>query len=357
MSPSIPWPAGTATGVGSLPGTDPLAAVRSVFDETPDLPYLPELPGRGAGADMIGRAAAIITELPMDLQPSGWRLVSRPGLDVRRARDLLERDLDALGDAAAGYTGPIKLALPGPWTLAGTVELTRGHKALSDPGAARDLAEALVDGARAHLADVVHRLPGARPVVQLDEPVLPAVLAGTVRTPSGFSTLPAVEEGVVTDRLALVGKGLTGAGAVAFGFHCCAGAVPLGVFRAAGADFAGFDVTLPAIARGGLDDPVGEAVEAGMGLILGAVPALPTPPSPGPSDQRKRSGGAELSDVNRTVSPIRAMWRRLGFAPGRLGEVVAVSPTCGLAGAPESYARAALRLARRAGQVLVEAPE
>ena len=37
-----------ATGVGSLPGTDPAEAVRIVVGELPDLPHLPELPGRGA---------------------------------------------------------------------------------------------------------------------------------------------------------------------------------------------------------------------------------------------------------------------------------------------------------------------
>ena len=37
-----------ATGVGSLPGTDPDEAVRIVVGELPDLPHLPELPERGA---------------------------------------------------------------------------------------------------------------------------------------------------------------------------------------------------------------------------------------------------------------------------------------------------------------------
>ena len=43
-SGGYPWPPGSATGAGSMPGTDPLAAARTVFDELPDLPYLPEFP-------------------------------------------------------------------------------------------------------------------------------------------------------------------------------------------------------------------------------------------------------------------------------------------------------------------------
>ena len=41
--------------------TDPVEATRMVFGELP-LPHLPELPARGAGADMIGRGAGFLTE-------------------------------------------------------------------------------------------------------------------------------------------------------------------------------------------------------------------------------------------------------------------------------------------------------
>nr|MDT0666530.1 methionine synthase [Micromonospora sp. DSM 115978] len=80
-----PWPPATATGVGSLPGTDPVEAAKLVFGELDRMPFLPELPERGPGSDMLGRAAAFLVEMPVDLQPSGWRLVPRPGLDLRRS--------------------------------------------------------------------------------------------------------------------------------------------------------------------------------------------------------------------------------------------------------------------------------
>jgi methionine synthase II (cobalamin-independent) len=321
-----------------LPGTDPVEATKMVFGELDRLPHLPELPARGPGAGMVGRAAAVLVDTPVDLQPSGWRLVPRPSMDLRRARDLLARDLDALGEVAAGYEGALKLALAGPWTLASSVELPRGHKALSDAGATRDVASSLAAGLADHLADVSRRLPGARLAVQVDEPLLPAVLAGHIRTPSGYSVLPAVEAGVAEERLREVIDSARMAGAASVGVHCCAADVSLSLLRAAGADFASLDATLLTPAG---DDEIGEAVEAGLALILGVVP----------------SADAELSDVRSTVEPVVSLWRRLGFPPETLGEVVAVSPTCGLAGASQGYARAALRLCRQAGSALTESPE
>ncbi len=79
-----------------MPGTDALEAARTVVGELPELPYLPELPGRGAGAGLIGRTAALLVDLAVELVPSGYRVTARPGRDHRRAVDLLRGDLDAL---------------------------------------------------------------------------------------------------------------------------------------------------------------------------------------------------------------------------------------------------------------------
>ncbi|HEY9522040.1 MAG TPA: methionine synthase, partial [Thermopolyspora sp.] len=188
----FPWTAASATGIGSHPGEDHLEALRVVFGELPQLPYLPELPQRGVGADMIGRTASLLVELPVEVQPSGWRLTGAPGRDLRRARDHLARDLDGLEEVALGYQGPLKIQACGPWTLAGAVELRYGDKVLADPGAVRDLTESLAEGLAAQVALVRRRVPGATEiVVQLDEPGLPGVLSGTVPTASGFGRLAA----------------------------------------------------------------------------------------------------------------------------------------------------------------------
>ncbi|MCM3886624.1 methionine synthase [Frankia sp. R82] len=353
------WPAGAATGVGSLPGTDAVEAQQLVFDELPDLPHLPELPARGPGAGLIGRSSAILVDLPVDLQPAGWRLVPRPGLDLRRSRDMLVRDLDALVETAEGYAGPFKIAVAGPWTLAAQLELPRGHKALSDVGATREIAESLAAGLVEHLAQLSARVPGARLIVQLDEPSLPAVLAGRVRTPSGFSVLPAVEEGLVAARLREVADAVRASGAVGAGVHCCAPAVPFATLQAAGLDFVGVDVGLLTRAE---DDLVGEYVDAGGRLIAGIVSTTGGSTAGGSTAGGATGGGsapgraAELSEVRRSVEPVIALWNRLGFRPEQLGEVVAVAPACGLAGFGADAARAVLRHCRQAGRMLVDAP-
>ena len=81
-----PWPAGAVTGIGSLPGTDPDEAVALILGELPDLPHLPELPARGPGASMIGRGAALLVDLPVEIVPSGWRVTTWPGTWTRSRR-------------------------------------------------------------------------------------------------------------------------------------------------------------------------------------------------------------------------------------------------------------------------------
>src|SRR4051812_20359850 len=192
--------------------------MRLFVGELPEFAHLPELPARGPGADLIGRSAALLVDLAVDLTPAGWRLVPRGGIDQRRAREFLERDLDALYEVAEGYTGPLKVQATGPWTLAAGLERTRGDRAVVDPGARRDLAQSLAEGLSSHAAAVAARVPGAQVVVQLDEPSVPAVLQGGLPTISGFGKLAAVEESVVEEELtALVGR-LPGPVVV----HCCA---------------------------------------------------------------------------------------------------------------------------------------
>ena len=103
-----PW--GPATGIGSLPGTDPAEAVRLVLGELPDFAHLPELPARGATASITGRAVAVVAGLGFDLQPAGWRLTDAPGVDHRRARSLLAQDLDAVEELEQRFV-PLQLVL------------------------------------------------------------------------------------------------------------------------------------------------------------------------------------------------------------------------------------------------------
>lgn len=326
---------GPATGVGSLPGGDAREAVKTATGTFEDFPFLPELPARGPGADMIGRTAGMLVELYARVEPSGWRLGDRPGRDTKRARAWLGEDLDALEEFTQGYQGPLKVQAVGPWTLAAALELRGGEAVLSDAGACRDLAASLAEGLRLHLAEVRRRVPGARVVLQLDEPSLTAVLRGQVRTASGYRTHRAVDRQAVEATLRDV-AGAHGGDPVVV--HSCAPDVPFALLRRAGVAGVSFDFSLLTERD---DEALGEAVESGTRLFAGVVPGTDGP----------------LSDPAGSVMGVRTLWRRLGLRPELLAEAVTVTPSCGLAGASPAYARRALAQCVRAARSLADNPE
>lgn len=355
--PARPWPRGAATGIGSLPGVDPLEAARTVFGELPDLPFLPELPARGPGADIIGRTAALLVDLPVELVPSGWRIASRPGQDLRRARDLLARDLDAAEQAGDGHAGAFKFQAAGPWTLAAGLELPNGHRVATDHGASRDLAESLAEGLRVHVADLARRLPHATLVGQLDEPSLPAVLAGTLRTASGWGTVRHVDIATVRDTLGRVLAALPDTTRIV---HCCAPTPPIGLFLEAGATGVALDLDLVDTPT---TDALGTAVDAGVALLLGVVATNPAPPVAVAGGPSARSGlPRDPGDVAADGAPsstaalrrVTDWWSKVGFPVERLADVVVPTPACGLAAAPPTYARQVLTLLREVGRATTE---
>ncbi|QOS60169.1 methionine synthase [Thermobifida fusca] len=331
-----PWQPGAYTGIGSWPGTDPGEAIRTILGELPHLPHLPELPGRGPGADMIGRTGALLVELPIEVQPSGWRVTQRAGRDLTRARSFLSWDLDALEEHTSGYTGPLKIQATGPWTMAASVELRNGEKMIADLGAVADLCESFREGLLAHLAEVRKRVPEATILVQVDEPSLPAVLTGSVPTASGYGRLRAVDRVLVEERLRALFSAIDTAGGYPL-VHCCALRVPVDLLRRCGARALSLDATR--LTRES-DEAIGTAVESGVGLLLGVVPAVDSRMSP-PVD---------------TVEPVRELWHRIGFDPEHATRDVVITPVCGLAGASPRHARAALDLCREAARVLREEP-
>lgn len=363
----FPWPAQSATGVGSMPGTDPLETMRLIMGELPDLPFLAELPGRGPGADLTGRTAGMLAELPAETTPRGWRLAERPGRDLRRAQSLLAQDLDALEEVAEGFDGVMKVSAGGPWTMAATIELTRSQEpVLADRGAVSDLTASLAEGLAAFLAGLAARLPAARLLLQLDEPALPAVLAGTVPSASGLNRVRAVEPADAEAGLRTV---LAAAGVPVL-VHCCAPSVPLGMIRDAGAAAAGIDLGL---LRPGEEDMLAAVVEAGLGIFTGAVPATPAPvparaAAPAgsqPIAQSAQRRSAQQSPATIAAVQVTELWRRMGWpVAGPSGAAaspaasvaaqVVLTPACGLAGAPPAYARSALTACREAARMLPE---
>lgn len=330
-----------ASGVGSFPGDaqhdfdEALSVVLGELAADDGLPFLPEVPGRGATAAMTGRTLGLVGELDADLQPGGWRLTGTsgaPAMDQRRARSLLAQDLDTFEERMVDYAGPVKVQVAGPWTLAATVERPRGDKLLADHGARRDLAQALAVAVTDHVADLRRRVPGATEVVlQFDEPALPAVLAAAVPTASGFGRHRTVHPPEASEALAWVLTAATDAGAVPW-VHCCAPDVPLGLLRGAGARGVMLDLALLG-AEG--HDAAAEALEAGDTVALGVVPTS----GPVPADK------AVVERVLRWLDMV-------GLDPATVGERIVVTPACGLAGATPADARRATELVRSVARSL-----
>jgi methionine synthase II (cobalamin-independent) len=319
-----------ATGVGSLPGTDIAEAVRTVVGELPDFVHLPELPARGAPASMIGRATALLSGLGADLQPAGWRLTDAPGADQRRALSLLTQDLDLLEEHTQGYAGRLKVQAAGPWSLAAGMERPRGDRVLADAGARRELAQSLAAGLTDFVADLRRRVPAAILVVQIDEPALPAVLAGSIPTASGFSRHRTVHPPVAVEALREVTDAVRDAGAVPV-VHCCAADVPMALLRQAGAAAVSFDLSLLVGTSAAGGDVWAEAFDAGVDLWPGIVPGTDPVTSP--------SAAASTSVILRFVDG-------LGLALDAVGPRLVLTPACGLAGASPSWSRQAMRLVR-----------
>jgi Cobalamin-independent synthase, Catalytic domain len=346
---------GTATGIGSMPGENPMETAQAVIDEVPDLPFLAELPGRGPGADMIGRTAAMLVEIPVEVTTGGWRIADHPGRDMRRAKSMLSSDLDALEEILDGYRGPLKIQLAGPWTLAAAIEQPHSLKvALADPGLVTDIASSLAEGAKLHVAEVAKRVPGATLLVQLDEPSLNAVAHGGIPTPSGLSRVREVDEEVLRSKLREV-LDATRAYTIV---HCCAPGYPFGIITGAGADAVSFDLSL---LKHGAYDQLAETVEGGSGLLIGALSTTSLAPESERPSPRRAAGRPDDEDEERTrptpkgtADAVREVWRRIGLAPATCAEQVVITPTCGLAGASPAQAREALRWCREAARILPE---
>ena len=321
-----------ATGVGSHPGDsarDFDEAVRVVWGEL-ELPYVPEVPGRGAHATMVGRTLALLVDLAADLQPAGWRLTGSPGVDHRRAVSLLAQDLDRVEERAQEFSGVVKVQVCGPWTLASVVERPRGDRVLADHGARRDLAQSLAAGVAEHVAVVRRRVPGADVLVQVDEPALPAVMTGQVPTASGFHRHRSVDAPRAAPALEWVLDAIRDSGAEAV-VHCCAADVPFDLLDKVG--HPGLSVDLDVLAASSYD-ALAVALEAGRRVHLGVVPSI-------------RPGTAP------TASGVAARAERfLGVVGTEPSESLVLTPACGLAGADPAWAREALTLVRDAAALL-----
>lgn len=330
----------TATGIGSWPGTSARQAAEVIVGELQALPHLAELPARGVGADLIGRAGALLVDIGIDTVPRGYRIGPGRSAVLRRAVSLLDEDLDALEEAweKAGLRGiqgrTVKVQVPGPITLAAQLELSNGHRAITDAGALRDLAASLAEGVAGHRATVARRI-GADVVVQFDEPSLPAALAGRLTGVTSMSAVHPVDAAVAGSLLDACVQRVGGAAMV----HCCAPDVPWKLLQ--GSEIQAVAVDAAMLGAADLDG-IGEFVESGRTVVLGVVPGAA--PSPRPAPEQVAGAAAAVTD-------------RLGFPRAVLRDRIGISPACGLAGATVDWARTALGLLQRAADGLHQDPD
>ncbi|MEZ5133038.1 MAG: methionine synthase [Mycobacterium sp.] len=328
-----------ATGVGSWPGTSPRRAAEVIVGELDRLPYLAELPARGVGADMIGRAGALLVDIAIDTVVRGYRIAARPGAVARRAASLLGEDLDALEEAWERTGGPrpgrsVKVQAPGPVTLAAQLELSNGHRAITDPGAVRDLTASLAEGVSIHRGQLARRL-SAPVVVQFDEPLLPAALGGRLAGVTALTPVHRVDEALA---IALLDE-CVGRVSGEVLLHCCAGDLPWNVLQRSAISAVSLDAR--ALGTAGLDG-LGEFADSGRAVVLGMLGAVVPERRPG---------------VEEVAAATAAVTDRLGLPRTALPSQVGISPACGLAAADDSWARAVTVLTQRVVAAIADSPE
>src|SRR2546423_1362619 len=152
-----------------------------------------------------------------------------------------------------------------------------------------------------NLADLPARAAGPGWVVGVDEPLLPAVLAGELATASGWGKLRSYERAVVEDGLRQV---LAAAGDDA-GVWLGSARLDGELLRGAGAGFIGLD---GAVLDTVDEDEIGEAIDAGLGLLVACVPL-----------------DAAQNDPRPVMAPVTSLWKRLGFRVEQLPRTVAVT--------------------------------
>ncbi len=339
MTGSIPTAVGT--GIGSMPGTDPRESAAIINGEL-DFAHLVELPARGMGADMVGRMATILVDMPMDAGAWGYRLSGRRSAVARRAADFLSADLDAVEELwdAAGFIGtgrPFKIQVCGPFTFAASAELANGHKILRDKGAWSDVIASATEGIGVLAAETERRL-GARVVVQLDEPSIGSVIDGTVRPLTRFDTIAAIPVAEVADAL---GELVAGVGRPLI-LHDCGGprwdlirllpGVALSCDVSSWTDGSSIDL-----------DGAGALIDGGGVLMAGLV-----------STTAPASAGNDTSRAELVASAAARIIDRIGLNRSVLRDNVVITPTCGLAGAGAGWARSAASIAAKAGELLTD---
>lgn len=317
MSPTLRAPVllpGVATGIGSLPHEDPVAAAELVFRCLPDLPAAPQLPARDPREGMLAQWLGALPEVALDAH--GVVTVvgsSDESPDCRFTTDAHSGLLAFLDVAAAREKQPprVKVQVTGPLTLGIALQAA----GMSAPRAFRRAAE-VTRGWSVAVEDLVAaRLPGSGLVLFFDEPALVSWQHGD----GPLDRESAID--VLSGALAAVD--------CVTGVHVC-GDGDVGLALEAGPEVLGVEVS---------DDLVQNTVALarfldGDGWIAwGAVPT-------------DRPVGESADPHWRTLARVWCELTRRGCDPVPLRTRGLITPACGLAGYGASQAERVLGITR-----------
>lgn len=261
-----------AFNLSALPGTDLAIAADVISGETNACRTIPRLPARGLGFDPVGYCCALLPELPITTGPRSWQLSARPQLVSRRLWDHSSRDFDVLEQqwgTAGGYG--VQLAVLGPWSLAAEIELANGHRAVTDDGAVRDIAEIYSHRMALTLNHLSTRF-NAQPRIVITEPQVAALIAGNMPGTSDFDSIVAINEQKIGQLLHQVVAQIRQTTSVEI--YLASGQKqpqqpPIDALKIAAAD--GLVINLGAITSSSMLDACGEALAEGSRLCLGCV--------------------------------------------------------------------------------------
>ena len=248
---------------------------------------------------------------PARRPPARWLAVRRPARARRLAHRVAAgaRTSTSWPRRSTATTATSRSRCTGPWTLAAGDRAQPRREGAGRPG--RRCATSSGRWPRG-CASTSPRCsassPARRLVLQLDEPSLPAVLAGRLPTASGYGHLRAVDPQTamngLRDVLAAAPEG------TATVVHCCDPGIPLPLLRATGVGAVALDVTALTPARW---ESIAATVEDGVA----AVCRVPADRRHRHRARRRRPGRAGLARRRHGAASTWATYRHPGLRAGR----------------------------------------
>jgi len=316
-----------ATAIGSMPHSDPQAAVAAVLQALPELPAWPQLfhrsPLEHMAPQFLEGFPDAVVEADRVLIPGHRVEHGVPALSARRAAGWAE----FLSAAAKSRPAGLKGQVTGPLTASLLVTLPDGRSVFRDMRVVRRLAHHL--GRIAALQEQELRRLTANTLVLFDEPLLPQALAS-----------PSIGAGLAADLLTSAAVWMRGWK----GIHCCSDPpwpfllrLPLDVISFDSYHYAGtlrqhHELLDSFLARGGV---------IAWGLIPASDHELAMENALGLAQRLERTW-AELGDTGLDIDLLRRQ--------------SIITPVCGLAHVTESNSIRALELAASVAQLLRRGP-